>query len=635
MSSPAISPSLLVVPPPSSQALSPLQPSVPSPATSGTSAPLPLLFSKVAPSVPGPSDSVTAPPLSQHPICHAMVVAAASLVESPPVHQYGVKHVCSAKLMDTGFIPGYVWDRQLCITLTTIPACHHHKFMALTCISTMLVLPAVLAPLPMHMTNVAFTSLASGIIDRANALLFWHAELGCALSACAATNGYVKFIQARYTDLLGKVVALPPGLSASSPAPKCTRTTASVKGKGKMSDTILGLWPKLWNPHNHGMVLIWPMLEVSWFIIWAYKPWPIPSCLVHNVKWLAEFTEAGGLDETTHALHTKIKEVTALFTKVDWLIEFSAVAGGLCDHLICHSATLCHAQAEVIEQCVNECLFADRVPDLYEIVLVMIHEMHDSGKISISNLKWHQCRLFIARQEDVLLRDSLRGLFSAPLEEGQLEEEPFGDDQVWAAVLAQEEQRHAEVMRQQAEYHGMSPSTNSRDEEEVERMLQDTQARMERLSLEPDERHLPGRHVTSLEAARRPWTMPYHSALGHDRRTHHHWTGPLSFLSRYPLSSALRAYCSSPSALPSIFGAISQEACQAAPQTRGNIDRSRQFRASQSRILRNEGSPEHDWSYVIGEPQHSVKSTQYGRGTITVWKLVKLMASFANAPGLG
>ncbi|KAI9440223.1 hypothetical protein BJY52DRAFT_1229563 [Lactarius psammicola] len=79
-----------------------------------------------------------------------------------------------------------------------------------------------------------------------------------------------------------------------------------------------------------------------------------------------------------------------------------------------------------------------------------------------------------------------------PLEEGQLEEEPFSDDQVWAAVLAQEEQRHAEVRRQRAEYHSMSPSTNSRDEEEVERMLQDTQARMERLSLELDERHLPG-----------------------------------------------------------------------------------------------------------------------------------------------
>jgi len=90
----------------------------------------------------------------------------------------------------------------------------------------------------------------------------------------------------------------------------------------------------------------------------------------------------------------------------------------------------------------------------------------------------------------VLRNDSARD--PEPLEEGQLEEEPFGDDQVWAAVLAQEEQRHAEVMRQRAEYHGMSPSTDSRDEEEVERMLQDTQARMERLSLEPDERHLPG-----------------------------------------------------------------------------------------------------------------------------------------------
>ena len=90
----------------------------------------------------------------------------------------------------------------------------------------------------------------------------------------------------------------------------------------------------------------------------------------------------------------------------------------------------------------------------------------------------------------MLRNDSARD--PEPLEEGQLEEEPFSDDQVWAAVLAQEEQRHAEVMRQRAKYHGMSPSTDSHDEEEVERMLQDTQARMERLSLEPDERHLPG-----------------------------------------------------------------------------------------------------------------------------------------------
>ncbi|KAI9442866.1 hypothetical protein BJY52DRAFT_1229078 [Lactarius psammicola] len=91
---------------------------------------------------------------------------------------------------------------------------------------------------------------------------------------------------------------------------------------------------------------------------------------------------------------------------------------------------------------------------------------------------------------NVLRNDSARD--PKPLEEGQLEEEPFGDDQVWAVVLAQEEQCHMEVMQQRAKYHGMSPSMDSRDEEEVEWILQDTQARMERLSLEPDERHLPG-----------------------------------------------------------------------------------------------------------------------------------------------
>ncbi|KAI9457124.1 hypothetical protein BJY52DRAFT_1187542 [Lactarius psammicola] len=64
----AASPLLSVVLPPSSQPPSLLQPFAPSPAASGTSAPLLLLFSKVAPSVPGPSASVTAPPSSQRPI---------------------------------------------------------------------------------------------------------------------------------------------------------------------------------------------------------------------------------------------------------------------------------------------------------------------------------------------------------------------------------------------------------------------------------------------------------------------------------------------------------------------------------------------------------------------------------------
>ncbi|KAI9451878.1 hypothetical protein BJY52DRAFT_1226412 [Lactarius psammicola] len=150
----------------------------------------------------------------------------------------------------------------------------------------------------------------------------------------------------------------------------------------------------------------------------------------------------------------------------------------------------------------------------------------------------------------MLRNDSARD--PEPLEEGQLEEEPFGDDQVWAAVLAQEEQRHAEVIRQWAKYHGMSPSTNSRDEEEVERMLQDTQARMERLFLEPDERHLP---------VRKPAKQPHRQG--------------------------------EPSTVHVSFEQV------------------------KSRILRNEGSPEHDWSHVISEPQHSVKSTQYGRGTVT------------------
>ncbi|KAI9448961.1 hypothetical protein BJY52DRAFT_1193006 [Lactarius psammicola] len=158
----------------------------------------------------------------------------------------------------------------------------------------------------------------------------------------------------------------------------------------------------------------WPLVpcrseDVAQFLRDFYSSW-------HNVEQLAEFTEADGLDETTRALHTKVEEVVTPFTEVNWLLEFPAVAGGLRDRLVHHAATLCRAQAEVIEQCVDESLFADCVPDLYEIALVAIHELHESEKISISDLEWHRCHLALFRQEDVLLRDSPKGMFLAVVE---------------------------------------------------------------------------------------------------------------------------------------------------------------------------------------------------------------------------
>ncbi|KAI9454349.1 hypothetical protein BJY52DRAFT_1225146 [Lactarius psammicola] len=110
-----------------------------------------------------------------------------------------------------------------------------------------------------------------------------------------------------------------------------------------------------------------------------------------------------------------------------------------------------------------------------------------------------------------------------PLEEGQLEEEAFSDNQVWAAVLAQEEQHHTEVIRQQAEHYGMLPSMeDSCDKEEVEQMLQDTQARMEQLSLELDEQHLLvpwgmiGEHIIiGQDPYHSHLLIPYHRHLGH------------------------------------------------------------------------------------------------------------------------
>ncbi|KAI9450540.1 hypothetical protein BJY52DRAFT_1191772 [Lactarius psammicola] len=227
-SSPAVSLSLSVVPPPSSQALSPFQPPAPSPTASGTSTLSLLLFSTVVPSIPGPSDSATAPALSQRP-------------ESPLACRFSIKCARSVELMDTSSIPGYIQcdyctrnkDQRPCIALATIPACRRRKLVASARVSTVPVLPAAPAPLTTHASDAAFTSLAGGIIDRANALLFWRAELGRALSARAAADGYVEFIQAQYADLLGEVVAPTPGPSAGGPAPKRAGTGTARKGKGK------------------------------------------------------------------------------------------------------------------------------------------------------------------------------------------------------------------------------------------------------------------------------------------------------------------------------------------------------------------------------------------------------------------
>ncbi|KAI9450354.1 hypothetical protein BJY52DRAFT_1227243, partial [Lactarius psammicola] len=287
---PAVSPSLSVVPPPSSQAPSPFQPPAPSPAALGTSTPSPLLFSTVAPSLPGPSGSATVPALSQRPVHRATAVAAASLVESPPARRFGVKRARSAELMDTSSIPGYVRcdyctcnkvrcaphigsqppyacsrcleDRRPCIAPTALPARRRRKIASSARVSA--ASAPLLTPVPpsAHATDAAFTLLAGGVVDRAAALLFWRAKLGRALSAHVAADGYVKFVQARYTDLLGEVVAPPPGPSASRPAPKRARTSAARKGKGAVNGiaTIVGLCRSSAGPQ--GSALIWHYLRI-------------------------------------------------------------------------------------------------------------------------------------------------------------------------------------------------------------------------------------------------------------------------------------------------------------------------------------------------------------------------------------
>ncbi|KAI9457126.1 hypothetical protein BJY52DRAFT_1187550 [Lactarius psammicola] len=139
----------------------------------------------------------------------------------------------------------------------------------------------------------------------------------------------------------------------------------------------------LWQVRKSWLLIPRHSKDVAQFLRDFYSSW-------HNVKRLAEFAEADGLDEATRALRTKVEEVVVPFAEVDWLLEFPAVVGGLHDRLVHHAAALCRAQAKVIEQCVDESLFADRVPDPYEIALVAIHEMHDSGKIkSVSSSAYH------------------------------------------------------------------------------------------------------------------------------------------------------------------------------------------------------------------------------------------------------
>lgn len=67
--------------------------------------------------------------------------------------------------------------------------------------------------------------------DRANKTLFWHAELGRAISASEAADGYVKFVQGRYIDSLGQEVAS--GMSTAEPKAKRVKTETAGKGKGK------------------------------------------------------------------------------------------------------------------------------------------------------------------------------------------------------------------------------------------------------------------------------------------------------------------------------------------------------------------------------------------------------------------
>ncbi len=93
--------------------------------------------------------------------------------------------------------------------------------------------PAVAGPLPLPAPVAAgsSSSLVGGMVDCATAILFWCMELSCAVAACKAADRYIRFIQERYMDILGKAMAPVLGPSAAAPPTKCMKTKAAAKGK--------------------------------------------------------------------------------------------------------------------------------------------------------------------------------------------------------------------------------------------------------------------------------------------------------------------------------------------------------------------------------------------------------------------
>ncbi len=75
------------------------------------------------------------------------------------------------------------------------------------------------------------------MVDHATAILFWRVELGRALAACKAADGYIWFVQEQYMDILGEAVVPVLGPSTAVPPTKCMKTEAAAKGKAHTDAT--------------------------------------------------------------------------------------------------------------------------------------------------------------------------------------------------------------------------------------------------------------------------------------------------------------------------------------------------------------------------------------------------------------
>ncbi|KAH9037340.1 hypothetical protein EDB84DRAFT_1437470 [Lactarius hengduanensis] len=240
------SPSLSVVPPPSSLAPTPSPSAGPSPVVLGTSVTSPLIFSGPAPSfVPGSSATAIVPAVeaaatsalssSQRPVRQAALAASAVLAvpESPP--RRSAKRARPETLMDISLIPGYVRcdyctrNKVKCAPrLGAEPpyVCSRCEDASRPCLPPAAPVRARRRAAPARRGGPstaeppALFRLDYGVpsgTDRAAASVFWRNEFVRAGASLEVAQAHFTFVQARYAEVLGEaVVPVSPSLEPPS-----------------------------------------------------------------------------------------------------------------------------------------------------------------------------------------------------------------------------------------------------------------------------------------------------------------------------------------------------------------------------------------------------------------------------------